>query len=99
MADSPSSSSSPADLLSDTLLENFQTVVEEKIRRTFDILDDSFIGFIQFWAPVKIGPRWLLTASDQPFRIDYEKNTKRYRLHCVKYKYDIDDVTNKVEDE
>ncbi|KAJ9555791.1 hypothetical protein OSB04_010405 [Centaurea solstitialis] len=98
MAKSPPSS--PEAVLSETLLANFPTIVQTKIRRAFDNLDDDgLIGLIQFWAPVKIGRRWLLTASDQPFLLDDEKNTKRYRQSCVKYKYDIDDVTNKVEDE
>ncbi|KAI3707134.1 hypothetical protein L6452_25384 [Arctium lappa] len=95
MADSPSSS--PADVLSG-FLATFPTLVQEKIRCAFDNLDDDchWVGLIQFWAPVKIGPRWLLTTSDQPFLLDDNKLIEKYRLRCLKYKYNID-VKNKVQ--
>ncbi|KAJ9555792.1 hypothetical protein OSB04_010406 [Centaurea solstitialis] len=89
--------SSSADLLSG-FLEAFPSLVQGKIRLAFGNLHDDLIGLIQFWAPVKIGSRCLLTTYDQPFLQDDEKDTEMYRLRCVKYKYNVDHV-NKVEDE
>ncbi|KAI3707129.1 hypothetical protein L6452_25373 [Arctium lappa] len=50
-------------------------------------------GLIQFWAPLKIAGRWILTTTDQPFLLYYgtdEDGIKKYRSCCEKYKYNID---------
>ncbi|KAM0052333.1 hypothetical protein Hdeb2414_s0007g00247051 [Helianthus debilis subsp. tardiflorus] len=47
--------------------------------------------FAQFWAPVTIDNRRLLSTSDQPFAVrPLSNNLAMYRLHSDKYKYNID---------
>ncbi|MFS7913690.1 putative transcription factor Nin-like family [Helianthus anomalus] len=47
--------------------------------------------FAQFWAPVTIDSRRLLSTSDQPFAITHlYNNFAQYRLLSEKYKYNID---------
>ncbi|KAJ0952123.1 hypothetical protein HanPSC8_Chr02g0068431 [Helianthus annuus] len=48
-----------------------------------------FLG--QFWAPVTIDSRRLLSTSDQPFAVrPLSNNLAMYRLRSEKYKYNID---------
>ncbi|KAK1408202.1 hypothetical protein QVD17_39837 [Tagetes erecta] len=52
----------------------------------------------QFWAPVTIGGRRLLSTSNQPFSVTHLSNeSAMYRLYSSKYKYNID--MNKVDNE
>ncbi|KAI7729994.1 hypothetical protein M8C21_029880 [Ambrosia artemisiifolia] len=52
----------------------------------------------QFWTPVTIGGRRLLSTSAQPFSITpLSKELAKYRLNSEKYKYNIDDANNKVD--
>ncbi|KAJ0805663.1 hypothetical protein HanPI659440_Chr02g0080841 [Helianthus annuus] len=45
----------------------------------------------QFWAPVTIDGRRLLSTSGQPFAVRYLSNkVAQYRLRSEKYKYNID---------
>ncbi|MFS7913697.1 hypothetical protein Hanom_Chr02g00144701 [Helianthus anomalus] len=47
--------------------------------------------FVQFWAPVTIDSRGLLSTSHQPFAVSHLYNDfAMYRLHSEKYKYNID---------
>ncbi|KAJ9555647.1 hypothetical protein OSB04_010261 [Centaurea solstitialis] len=73
--------------------------VQHMIRDAFEgtEVDDSFIGLIQFWAPVTISGRQLLTTYDQPFALPKPENIPQYfeglceyRLSSVKYQYDVD---------
>ncbi|KAJ9555798.1 hypothetical protein OSB04_010412 [Centaurea solstitialis] len=76
--------------------------IEEKVLYAFKNLPAcSGIGLsLQFWVPIKIGGRWLLTTSDQPFAIaSFDKDLQRYRLCCVKHKYNLDLCKVEVEDE
>ncbi|KAJ0940306.1 hypothetical protein HanRHA438_Chr02g0081901 [Helianthus annuus] len=51
--------------------------------------DRCFLG--QFWAPVTIDSRRLLSNSDQPFAVSHLYNDlAKYRLLSEKYKYNID---------
>ncbi|KAJ0940308.1 putative transcription factor Nin-like family [Helianthus annuus] len=52
----------------------------------------SYSGFfVQFWAPVTIDSRRLLSTSDQPFAVmDLSNNFAMRRLHSEKFKYNID---------
>ncbi|KAJ9555841.1 hypothetical protein OSB04_010455 [Centaurea solstitialis] len=71
-------------------------LIKEKIGYVFGNLhSNNFPGLVlQFWAPLKISGRRLLTTSDQPFLLH---DSEIYRSLCVKYMYNID--VNKVEDE
>ncbi|MFS7913722.1 hypothetical protein Hanom_Chr02g00144981 [Helianthus anomalus] len=48
--------------------------------------------FGQFWAPVTIGGRWVLSTSGQPFALrDLCNDFAKDRLFSEKYKYNIDE--------
>ncbi|KAD5507424.1 hypothetical protein E3N88_15127 [Mikania micrantha] len=76
-------------------------IIRDKIKSIFlDIVGDPMtmctlcIG--QFWAPVTINERRLLSTSGQPFIIPVlDKGSAIYRLDSEKYEYDID--VNKLE--
>lgn len=45
----------------------------------------------QFWSPVTIDGRWLLSTSGQPFAVnDLSDNLAMYRINSAKYHYNID---------
>ncbi|KAD5507439.1 hypothetical protein E3N88_15142 [Mikania micrantha] len=70
--------------------------IHDKIKSAFlDIVCDpmtmSTLCIGQFWAPVTINDRRLLSTSGQPFVIPVlTKESAMYRLHSEKHQYDID---------
>ncbi|MFS7913664.1 putative transcription factor Nin-like family [Helianthus anomalus] len=56
-----------------------------------NITHHQYLFFGQFWAPVTIDGRRLLSTSNQPFSVRNLYNSLAiYRLHSEKYKYNID---------
>lgn len=71
-------------------------VVKEKIKSAFsNVCWSELNGLIQFWAPVNIEGRRLLSTFDQPSVVI--DSFIGYRLCCEKYHYCIDH--NKVKDD
>ncbi|KAJ9555767.1 hypothetical protein OSB04_010381 [Centaurea solstitialis] len=82
---------SPVDVLS-RLLKASPTFIQRKITTILNSLEIETTRFLQFWAPVKINGRWLLTTSDQPFAISEIIDAgQKYRSCSVRYRYSIDD--------
>ncbi|KAI3707127.1 hypothetical protein L6452_25371 [Arctium lappa] len=77
--------------------------IQDKIENAFKNLQgEGLFWLIQFWAPLKIAGRRILTTSDQPFLLPDEDDIellKNYRSCCVKYKYNIEVDKVEVEDD
>ncbi|MFS7913665.1 hypothetical protein Hanom_Chr02g00144341 [Helianthus anomalus] len=57
----------------------------------YNITHHPFLFFGQFWAPVRIDGRRLLSTSNQPFSVRTLYNSlAMYRVRSEKYKYNID---------
>ncbi|GJW87628.1 NIN-like protein [Tanacetum coccineum] len=69
-----------------------QMMIYDKIITAFSKMNMLNNGFIvQFWAPVKIDGKHLLSTSGQPFAVDdLGSSFKNYRRLCVENAYDID---------
>ncbi|KAL8197895.1 hypothetical protein R6Q57_030111 [Mikania cordata] len=73
--------------------------VHHKIKSAFcSMVNPSELCIVQFWAPVTINDRRLLSTSGQPFVINkLTMESAMYRLHSEKYEYDIDVNKDEVE--
>ncbi|KAF5818805.1 putative transcription factor Nin-like family [Helianthus annuus] len=66
-------------------------LIHDKIRYALSNIRLSWGYFAQFWAPVKLGGRWVLSTSGQPFAVDHPRHEfAEYRLYSVRYKFNID---------
>ncbi|KAJ0805662.1 putative transcription factor Nin-like family [Helianthus annuus] len=66
-------------------------LIHDKIRYALSNIRLSWGYFAQFWAPVKLGGRWVLSTSGQPFAVDHPRHEfAKYRLYSVRYKFNID---------
>lgn len=66
-------------------------MIYDKIKSAFSIkIRNTCALFVQFWAPVTIGGRWLLSTSGQPFAVNQHSTVLNYyRLRSVEYQYSI----------
>ncbi|PWA58850.1 NIN-like protein [Artemisia annua] len=70
-------------------------LIYEKIKSAFSKMDNREGLIVQFWAPVTIGGKHLLSTSGQPFAVSLlYQDFIEYRRRCVEYKYDIDVNSN-----
>ncbi|KAD5507411.1 hypothetical protein E3N88_15114 [Mikania micrantha] len=78
---------------------NQLNTIQDKIKSVFSYIADPYEFCIgEFWAPVTINERRVLSTSGQPFFINEHELTMEmvmYRLHSEKHQYDID--VNKME--
>ncbi|KAJ0786535.1 hypothetical protein HanOQP8_Chr02g0072351 [Helianthus annuus] len=66
-------------------------LIHDKIRYALSNIRLSWGYFAQFWAPVKLGGRWVLSTSGQPFAVDHPRHEfAKYRLYSLRYKFNID---------
>ncbi|KAJ0615745.1 putative PB1 domain-containing protein [Helianthus annuus] len=73
------------------LVDRSTQMIYERIKFAFSntVVDTKFIS--QFWAPVNIEGRWLLSTCGPPFAIrDLTDYFTMYRLNSAKYQYIID---------
>ncbi|KAL8256109.1 hypothetical protein R6Q59_031176 [Mikania micrantha] len=73
--------------------------VHHKIKSAFcNMTNPGELCIVQFWAPVTINDRRLLSTSGQPFVINkLTMESAMYRLHSEKYEYDIDVNKDEIE--
>ncbi|KAJ0482811.1 hypothetical protein HanIR_Chr13g0658011 [Helianthus annuus] len=70
--------------------------IHEKIISAFSSMVPGWKFIAQFWAPVTIRGRWVLSTSGQPFAVsDLVKEFAKYKLYSEKYTYHID--VNKID--
>ncbi|GJZ26159.1 hypothetical protein Tco_0570412 [Tanacetum coccineum] len=82
--------------------DDHQRVIQEKIKSAFMNVSFSDIKwFIQFWAPINIGGRQLLTSFHQPFASSRHSDPllHKYRSLSQRYAYSIGDHVNQEEDD
>ncbi|KAD5507402.1 hypothetical protein E3N88_15105 [Mikania micrantha] len=81
------------------MLGNQLNTIQDKIKSVFsDIADPDEFCIGQFWAPVTINDRRLLSTSGQPFVINkLTMVSAMYRLHSEEYEYDIDVYKDEIE--
>ncbi|KAK1408226.1 hypothetical protein QVD17_39861 [Tagetes erecta] len=73
--------------------------IHDKIKSIFSVTLKGPKYICQFWTPVTIEGRRLLSTSSQPFSVTHLSNESgTYRLYSSKYKYNIYDA-NKVDNE
>ncbi|KAJ0605039.1 putative transcription factor Nin-like family [Helianthus annuus] len=59
-------------------------LIHDKIRYALSNIRLSWGYFAQFWAPVKLGGRWVLSTSGQPFAVDHPRHEfAEYRLYSA----------------
>ncbi|PWA78602.1 NIN-like protein [Artemisia annua] len=72
-----------------------RTMIYDQIISAFSKMDYSDGVIFQFWAPVTIGGKHLLSTSGQPFAVSHLNNLfLQYRRLCVEHVYDIDVNSN-----
>ncbi|KAD5508228.1 hypothetical protein E3N88_15931 [Mikania micrantha] len=70
---------------------NQLNTIQDKIKSVFSDIGPIELCIGEFWAPVTINERRLLSTSGQPFMISkLTSGSVRYRLHSEKHQYDID---------
>ncbi|PWA77546.1 NIN-like protein [Artemisia annua] len=71
-------------------------MIYDKITSAFYNMDHHYKSIAQFWAPVTIGGKHLLSTSAQPFAVaNLHKDLIGYRRRCMEeYAYDIDVNSN-----
>ncbi|KAL8256110.1 hypothetical protein R6Q59_031177 [Mikania micrantha] len=70
---------------------NQLNTIQHKIKSVFSNIDPYQLCIGEFWAPVTINERRLLSTSGQPFYINsLTKEWVMYRLNSEKHQYDID---------
>ncbi|PWA78344.1 NIN-like protein [Artemisia annua] len=84
-----------------SIVDDHRRVIQEKIKCAF--MNASWLHtrwLIQFWAPVSIGGRQLLTSFRQPVALSNHGDPllQKYRLLSQRYAYSIDDHVNQEED-
>ncbi|GJW53796.1 hypothetical protein Tco_0097881 [Tanacetum coccineum] len=71
-----------------------RTMIYDKIKSAFSKMDIRY-GLAQFWAPVTIGGKHLLSTSGQPFAVSHlYSSLEKYRRLCAENAYDIDVNSN-----
>ncbi|PWA62392.1 NIN-like protein [Artemisia annua] len=73
-------------------------VVQEKMKTALSNVCWSYLngGLIQFWAPVNISGRRLLSTFDQPFVTEHIDSVLTYRICCMRYNYNVDFYYNNI---
>ncbi|KAL8256672.1 hypothetical protein R6Q59_031739 [Mikania micrantha] len=81
--------------------DNWLNTIQDKIKYVFsNISDPDELCIGEFWAPVTINERRVLSTSGQPFYIyGLTMEMVKYRLHSEKHQYDIDVNKLQIEDE
>ncbi|KAI7729996.1 hypothetical protein M8C21_029882 [Ambrosia artemisiifolia] len=73
------------------LVDRSTQMIYEKIKFAFSNTEVNTTFISQFWAPVNIDGRWLLSTSGQTFAVsDLTDHLAMYRLKSAKYQYIID---------
>ncbi|GKE08041.1 hypothetical protein Tco_1411592, partial [Tanacetum coccineum] len=66
-------------------------MIKDKIKSAFSKMNYGYRTILQFWAPVTIDGKHLLSTSGQPFAVSrLGSSLENYRRRCVEHAYDID---------
>ncbi|PWA76027.1 NIN-like protein [Artemisia annua] len=66
-------------------------MIYDKIKSVLSKIEYRLGTIIQFWAPVTIGGKHLLSTSGQPFAVSsLDSSLENYRRRCVEHVYDVD---------